>query len=122
MDKDESESTLMRRPAAEPPPEEPLLHFLLLAQPGQPPQRIPLGPAPLRIGRVAGNDLVLAAPEVSRQHAVATLAGEVATLADLGSTNGCLVEGARIAGPVVLAPGARIGIGPFRLEYQRGPR
>lgn len=122
MEQDDADSTLMRRPPAEAAAEEPLLHMLLLQVPGAPPRRIPLGPAPLRIGRVAGNELVLAAPEVSRQHAVVTLAGQVARLADLGSTNGCLVDGVRIAGPVALAPGARIGIGPFRLDYQRGPQ
>ncbi|MCO6418622.1 SpoIIE family protein phosphatase [Siccirubricoccus sp. KC 17139] len=112
----------MRRPAPEPVAAEPLVHALVLHAPGEVPRRLLLGPAPLRIGRVAGNDLVLPAPEVSRNHAVLRLVEGRAVLADLGSTNGSMVDGVRIAAPVALGPGARIGIGPFRLDYQRGSR
>ncbi|WP_187830127.1 PP2C family protein-serine/threonine phosphatase [Siccirubricoccus phaeus] len=122
MPVEDTDSTLMRRPAEELLAAEPLGHALVLHAPGEAPRRLPLGPGALRLGRVAGNDLVLPAPEVSRNHAVLSLTEAGLVLTDLGSTNGCLVDGVRIAAPIALSPGARIGIGPFRLDYQRGPR
>lgn len=120
MSEDDTESTIVRRAPAPAPAADPILHLLVLE--GEAPQRIPLGPAPLRIGRVAGNGLVLPAPEVSRAHAEVTLVGDAVAVTDLGSTNGCFVDGLRISGRVPLTPGALLGIGPFTLRYLRGPR
>jgi len=47
------------------------------------------------IGR-AGADIVVRDPEVSRKHCVIELRGSIATLMDLGTTNGTLVHGKRI--------------------------
>ncbi|CAA9221258.1 MAG: Serine phosphatase RsbU, regulator of sigma subunit [uncultured Craurococcus sp.] len=116
----DNEETMMRRSPRLTEAPEPMLHVLVLAEEGGGTRRIPLGPAPFRIGRVAGNDLVLPAPEVSRSHAVLTVMGDGASLADLGSTNGTWLEGERLGGSAALAPGARLAIGPFALQYQRG--
>jgi pSer/pThr/pTyr-binding forkhead associated (FHA) protein len=42
-------------------------------------------------------DLVLDDPNVSRQHAAIERVGDTWVLADLGSTNGCYVEGQRVS-------------------------
>jgi pSer/pThr/pTyr-binding forkhead associated (FHA) protein len=63
------------------------------------------------IGSAPGNDLVIADKTVSRRHAtIARLDGR-AQLADLGSTNGTSVNGARIAEPVELNDGDEISFG-----------
>ncbi|WP_372623131.1 PP2C family protein-serine/threonine phosphatase [Falsiroseomonas sp.] len=121
---DDTERTSIRRPGtAAQPAEEPVLHVLQLENDTtSPPRRVLLGALPLRIGRVEGNDLVLPSPEVSRGHCSVVLQEGRAVVTDLGSTNGTLVDGQRIAQPTVLGEGARIVIGPFTLAYLRGPR
>ncbi|WP_052214620.1 PP2C family protein-serine/threonine phosphatase [Belnapia sp. F-4-1] len=116
----DSEETMIRRGPRLAETPEPVLHVLVLSQEGGETRQIPLGSEPFRIGRVAGNDLVLPAPEVSRHHALLTVAGEGANLTDLESTNGTWLEGERLSGTAPLAPGARLAIGPFALQYQRG--
>lgn len=49
------------------------------------------------IGRGRRNDLVLADPSVSREHAEVVAAGGGHTIRDLGSTNGMLVNGVRVS-------------------------
>ena len=61
--------------------------------------RYPIHLAEVLIGRVPGNDLVIADPSVSARHARLRLSGGVWTLADLGSVNGTSVDGT----PVVRA-------------------
>lgn len=104
-------------------------HVLMLAEPGQPvggdrrvlAQRFPIGAAPLRVGRVAGNDIVLATPEVSRSHCmVAVEPGRGAVLTDLGSTNGTFVDGRRLTAPVVLSDQTLIAVGSHTLLYRTG--
>ena len=116
----ESERTLVRKtaPAAAAAPS--VVHALLLRRDGDAPQRIALGPQGVRLGRGAQNDVVLASPEVSRQHCSIGLAGGAAVLTDHDSTNGVHVDGLRVQGTVPLVPGSRIAIGPFSLRYQRG--
>jgi hypothetical protein len=120
---DETERTMVRRVApvlSE--TGEPIEHVIELAEEGTETRRVGLGDLPLRIGRVAGNDLVLPSPEVSRSHCSIALIGGRAVVADLGSTNGTYVDGQRIAEPTELADGARLRIGPFALTYRRGTR
>src|SRR3954447_13604087 len=59
--------------------------------------------------------------EISRRHARFRRApdGRI-VVEDLNSTNGTLVNGQRIAGPRVLAPGDRITVGRTTLEYEGG--
>ncbi len=95
------------------------LHVLLLREPGRTPRHIPLGALPLSIGRIESNGLVLPTQEVSRRHCVARVVDGEVRLADLGSTNGTFVNGSRIEGEVVLAQDAKIGVGPFVLQYRQ---
>lgn len=54
---------------------------------------------------------------VSRRHAKITIRGMRAVLEDLGSRNGTSVGGRRIEGPVELAGGDRIGVGPEEIVF-----
>ncbi|MEU6682720.1 FtsK/SpoIIIE domain-containing protein [Streptomyces sp. NPDC046832] len=79
----------------------------------------------IRIGRSADADVPLDDPDVSRLHCAVTVGvdGRVA-VADLGSTNGTTVSGARIGGRAVpFVPGAllRIGESALRLAPAGGP-
>jgi hypothetical protein len=56
---DDSDRTMMRRPAHEDTGAEPMLHMLVIEAPGEAPRRLPLRQATLRLGRVADNDIVL---------------------------------------------------------------
>ena len=68
------------------------------------------------IGRRADNDLCLAYPPVSAEHAVIVTIGEDSFLEDLGSTNGTLVNGERIARHF-LRDGDVIDVGRLRIDY-----
>ncbi|CCK29687.1 hypothetical protein BN159_5308 [Streptomyces davaonensis JCM 4913] len=79
----------------------------------------------IHVGRSADADVPLDDPDVSRLHCTVTVAtdGRV-SIADLGSTNGTTVDGARIGTrPVRFAPGAllRIGESALRLAPTGGP-
>jgi hypothetical protein len=83
-------------------------------------QRISLGANPVRIGRLPGCDLVLADPNVSRQHAEVRrtddgLGGHL--VADLGSTNGTRVNGIAIQSQR-LEHGDEITVGSTRIRYE----
>ena len=55
---------------------------------------------------------------VSRQHAAITIAGNEATLADVGSKNGTTLNGTAVRAPVTLRDGDRLVIGIVPLTYR----
>ena len=84
-------------------------------------QVIPVDKPVLRIGRAADNDVVLTddARSVSRWHAnITTGADSVATLYDLRSANGVLINGRAVTGSAVLKPNDIVDIGRFRIVYR----
>jgi serine phosphatase RsbU (regulator of sigma subunit) len=99
-----------------------IAHALVLLSPGQPPRRFALGVAPLTIGRVMPNTIVLEDSAVSRRHCQIVLANDHAEVADLGSTNGTFVDGVRLVAPMLLEDGARLRVGPHELRYERKRR
>ena len=80
--------------------------------------RIHFGYAPFVLGRSERGDGSLGADaELSRRHASATLLDPKRILIeDLGSTNGTLVNGARIAGPTIVALGDAVQVGGTTLK------
>jgi pSer/pThr/pTyr-binding forkhead associated (FHA) protein len=73
----------------------------------------------ITVGRGNANDLVLNHASVSRFHAVIKLEPDGGVLiADRGSTNGVLVNGARIAAETPLETGADVQIGAYGLKYE----
>lgn len=72
------------------------------------------------IGRADSNDLVLAEPAVSRQHAVIRREGNGYVLEDLGSTNGVQLNGKPVKS-ASLKDGDRLQIGTSALVFRLGP-
>lgn len=86
---------------------------------GQPPATHPITLARTRIGRWAGNDIVLDNPQVSGAHAVLLITGTSLAIEDLGSKNGTYVAGARITRAPLL-DGAVVTLGPYTLTLEAG--
>ena len=59
-------------------------------------RRLPLGEAPMSMGRMSDCDIVVADPRVSRKHAEIRPSGHGFVVTDLDSMNGTLVNGATI--------------------------
>ena len=70
------------------------------------------------IGRDADVTISLKSPTVSRHHAKIVIAGEVATLEDLGSKNGTHLRGVAVSTPTQLADGDQLRIGAFELTFR----
>jgi pSer/pThr/pTyr-binding forkhead associated (FHA) protein len=84
---------------------------------GAPPASLPLaalGRAYV-VGRAESCALCLPVEEVSREHATFVRAAEGVVVRDLGSKNGVVVAGARVAGEHTLADGDLVTIGPVTL-------
>jgi DNA-binding winged helix-turn-helix (wHTH) protein len=70
------------------------------------------------VGRHPASIVSIDSKKVSRRHAVIHVAGEEATLVDLGSRNGTFVDGRKIVSPVKLRHRARIQVGPIELVFR----
>ena len=82
-------------------------------------KRTALEPGETVIGRDPNAGLFIDDPSVSRRHARIVLTGEGATLEDLGSKNGTLLEDRKIDAPMRLNDAARIRIGTVALTFRR---
>lgn len=84
----------------------------------------PIARTPFSLGRVAGNDLVLPDPKISRQHARLLVEGDRIHLIDLNSTNGTMAGGGRLAPnqPYALRYGEAFQIGRYTLRLEPAPR
>ncbi len=115
----EPESTLMRAPGeATLARVGEVVHTLLVPAGDGSTRRVTLGPLPLLIGRTPPADVVIGAPEISRNHAEVLLRGGSAVVRDLNSTNGVWVDGRRIISEAVLAPGVGFRVGNVTIEYE----
>lgn len=72
------------------------------------------------IGRSRDCDVVLADANVSRRHAELRPVANGWTVADLGSTNGIRVNGARAAGATPVTSGDRIDLGTVAITFEVG--
>jgi pSer/pThr/pTyr-binding forkhead associated (FHA) protein len=73
---------------------------------------------PFRIGRAAGNELVLADPTVSRSHALIHFTGGSYVLEDQGGRGSTYVNGQCVL-QVTLCPGDRIRLGDVEFVLRR---
>lgn len=92
---------------------------LLVVERGPVPSlRYPLQADQITVGRSAGNDLVLADPEISRRHVRVIRRADGYAVEDIGSTNGTFVNGQRISHLTLLQDGDTIDLGDtVRLRF-----
>jgi hypothetical protein len=81
-------------------------------------KRMVVGPGGAVLGRSRDCDIVVGDANVSRHHAEIRPAGDGWTIADLGSTNGVLVNGRRATGAVPLAAGDEVELGTSTLRFE----
>jgi hypothetical protein len=81
-------------------------------------KRLVVGPAGVTLGRSRQCDVVLNDPNVSRRHAEIRPRGGSWVLTDLGSTNGCRINGRRIDGSEVVRPGDQLELGETSLTFE----
>jgi pilus assembly protein CpaF len=86
---------------------------LTLTEKGGEPKVLTFDKDEITIGRVSGNDIVLAKGNISKRHTRLTKRDGGMEIADLKSTNGTYVNGRKIAGPTPVAPSDRIYVGDF---------
>ncbi|MCB9878459.1 MAG: FHA domain-containing protein [Planctomycetes bacterium] len=77
---------------------------------------LPVTERTLRIGRKAGNDVVLADEKTSGVHCEIAPEGDRFVLRDLGSTNGTFLDGKRVT-ELVLTPGDIVTVGRLRVKF-----
>jgi DNA-binding winged helix-turn-helix (wHTH) protein len=82
-------------------------------------RELALGDGTYLLGRDATCTVALDSVAASRRHAQLELAGDRATLTDLDSKNGTLVDNARLSGTATLASGAEIRIGNLVITLVR---
>src|SRR3954471_7233504 len=86
---------------------------LTLTEKGGEPKVLTFDKDEITIGRVSGNDIVLAKGNISKRHTRLTKRDTGMEIADLKSTNGTYVNGRKIAGPMMVATSDRIYVGDF---------
>ena len=79
--------------------------------------RLPLG-TELTVGRMPGNDIVIASGNISKRHARIVFRDGRAIVVDLKTTNGTFVNGKRVVAPVILGPNERVYVGDHSIEVQ----
>src|SRR6266436_5633533 len=82
-----------------------------------PPREYPLDKPTIAIGSHPSNDVVLDDTTVSRRHATITRKPDGFELADLGSTNGTVVNGRQLRKPVAVKSGDEIKFGSARFAF-----
>src|SRR5258706_31447 len=90
---------------------------VLVRRQGQPYARLQLTKPRLIVGRDPSADVILDSGHVSRRHAEITVEKGAIVLADQGSRNGIVVDGARHQ-QIRLAPGEVARIAEFELTYR----
>lgn len=94
------------------------MYGVVITEEGGARRRLDFSKAEVTVGRVQGNDVVLAKRNVSKQHARLSVEGEKAVVVDLNSTNGTWVNGRKITSPHPLKTGDKIYIADFIITLE----
>ena len=81
-------------------------------------KRMVVGTEGAVLGRSRDCDIVLSDANVSRHHAEIRPGGEGWTIADMGSTNGVVINGRRAHGPSALQTGDEVELGTSTLRFE----
>jgi adenylate cyclase len=97
--------------------------WVIVSEEGEAARVLEIAATPYRIGRRAGNDLVLGDYGVSRDHSRIEGEGDVWRVVDLGAANGTFLNGERLPpnAPTRLAPGDEVRIGRATLHFFTEP-
>jgi pSer/pThr/pTyr-binding forkhead associated (FHA) protein len=95
-----------------------LFTYLVIDSPGQPQQVIMWDTLEITVGRGPDRDIVIPDSEVSRQHALFRIENQAHTIADLHTSNGTFVNGARVSRHQ-LRPGDVVELGPARVSFRQ---
>jgi pilus assembly protein CpaF len=87
------------------------MFLVTLAEKGGGTEQIEFEKNEITIGRLVGNDIVLAKGNVSKYHSKVVAKDGRLIILDMKSTNGTFVNGKKIAAPQVLKPTDKIYIG-----------
>lgn len=93
---------------------------LIVTEKGGSPKRMEFERDEVTVGRVPGNDIVLAKGNVSKRHSRVVKQDGRFFVVDLKSTNGTYLNGRRITTPSVIRPGDKIYIGDFVVMVDMG--
>lgn len=91
---------------------------IVVSEKGGEPKRLEFDKPEITIGRVQGNDVILAKGNVSKRHSRLVLKDGKFIIVDLKSTNGTYVNGRKISSPQVVRGTDRIYIGDFILTVE----
>jgi serine phosphatase RsbU (regulator of sigma subunit) len=98
-------------------------HYLVVLSGAEPGRIVEIGAEPITIGRDAQQPIAFVGDrQMSRAHARVMLAGGLARVEDLGSTNGTFLDGVRLQGPTTLREGSVLQVGQQSLTYERRSR
>src|SRR4051812_36956744 len=89
---------------------------ITLAEKGGGSQQLSFDKQEVTIGRLSGNDIVLAKGNVSKYHSRIVLKDGKFIIVDMKSTNGTFVNGKKIAAPQVIRPADKVYIGDYILN------
>jgi pilus assembly protein CpaF len=91
---------------------------ILLNEKGGEQRRLEFDKSEVAIGRVPGNDIILAKSNVSKRHSRIVLKDGKFIVIDLKSTNGTYVNGRKVLSPLVVKGADKIYIGDFVLSIE----
>ncbi|MBF5041158.1 FHA domain-containing protein [Aggregicoccus sp. 17bor-14] len=94
------------------------MFLITLAEKGGDSQQLEFAQDEVTIGRLAGNDIVLAKGNVSKNHCRLVTKDGKYVLVDERSTNGTFVNGKRVSAPLVVKPTDAIFVGDYVLHVE----
>ena len=93
------------------------VHFLEFQSGDRSGERLTIAEGRILVGRHPDCDIVLDVPSVSRQHCAVSVTAEAATVEDLRSRNGTLLNGVPLSAPKRLEHGDELVICGHRLTF-----
>src|SRR5262245_4111044 len=98
-------------------------HYLVVVAGSDLGRIVEIGADPVTIGREATQRIAFVDDRaMSRAHARVSMAGGVASVEDVGSTNGTFLDGVRLQAPAPLREGSVLQVGKQSLKYERRSR